>query len=274
MSLIITATDFSVIANNAVHYSCKLAQMQNAELMIIHSYTLSVAFIDARAAEMTIEEAKNIAEENMDILVRQLNSEYPGLKVSGKILYGDVIDNIEELCGENKIPWMVVVGNSIAGDNISWIESKMIQAFRNLKYPVLGIPPDCKYKDIRRLCFTYDNEYKGAEIALNQLKDIASNLNAELHVLYAQKDVLNRDNMTEINSKAIEILKRVNPHYHVVYNSDIVKAVKTFLETHLIDWLIVMPRQHSFLESIFHKSNTKAIAHNINLPIVALHEQL
>ena len=273
MSLIIAATDFTEAGNNAVQYACRLATTQNAEVVIFHAYVVPVSFDEMPIQVMPIEDAKNIAEDNMDSIIKEMKSQFPDTEITDKIGYGDIIDNLEEYSTGSAQPWLIVVGNSNTGTSANWLDSNMIQAFHKLKCPVLAIPPNVVYKSINRICFAYDNVYIGAENAITQLEDIVTSINAELHIVYTSPDVMNRDNIPDIESNIKTLLKRLTPKYHIIFDAIIESEIPNFIAAHRIDWLIVMPRHHSFFENIFHRSHTKAIAHSINIPLVALHSQ-
>jgi nucleotide-binding universal stress UspA family protein len=273
MPFIIAATDFSEVAENAIQYACKLAAAQNAQVNIIHSFIVPVMFSDIPMPGSMINDAQNDAESQMNSLVEDLSASYPQLTVRGKVIYGDIINAIEEYTEEYKDPWMIVVGNSIASESSTWPDSTLIDAFRNLKYPVLAVPPAASYRSIRNICFAFDNKHNGNDKALKQLAAISQNVHAELHVLNAQPDVHNQDNNTDFDENAKKLLEPVKPRYHVLYESNNVdQAIETFIEQNNMDWLIMIPRKHSFFEGLFHKSHTKSVAHHSHIPILALHE--
>ncbi len=58
MPLIIAATDFSDIAQNAVKYACNLAIAQKADLLILHSYIMPVMFSDVPIPAALVNDAQ------------------------------------------------------------------------------------------------------------------------------------------------------------------------------------------------------------------------
>ena len=271
MSLIIAATDFSEASKNAVKYACDLALSQNADVLVMHSYSFPVIFSDLPIPE-PIDDVRASAEEGMGMLLTELTAAYPQLKISKYIVYGDIVDGIEEYISNNGMPMLVVAGNGYSPENTVWLDSTLIAAFRNVKCPVLAIPMETEYAPVRKICFAYDNKYPGSEAALEHLKTITELLNAELHVLYAQPDVHTQDNELDVNHDAKRILSSVDPLYHFYYEKDINSAVGDFVAANQIDWLAVIPRRHPFFESLFHKSHTKELVNHIRIPIMALHE--
>ena len=75
------------------------------------------------------------------------------------------------------------------------------------------------------MCFAFDNKHEGNKQAMMQLADITRQFNAELHVLNAQSDVMNRDNIPDIDEGVKRLLESLNPTYHILYDIDIDDAV-------------------------------------------------
>ncbi len=273
MKLIVTATDFSEVAENATHYACQLAVAQNARLVIIHSFLFPVMFSDVPMPSSLISDVETDSEGQMKITVHNLQQAYPALDIQGTVIDGDIISALEKYSEQNQEPWLVVLGNSMAAEHASSIDSIVISAFRLMKYPVLAIPPGAVFKPVKKICLAFDNKHEGNAKALTQLKDIAMAFSAELEVLNLQIDVFNRDNMTDIDEAAINILAPANPHFHIIYDvNNIENAITDFVDKNNVDWLIMIPRKHSFFEGLFHKSHSTAMAHKSHIPIVALHE--
>ncbi len=273
MKLIITATDFSEVAENAARYACDLALAQNARVVIIHSFLFPVMFSDVPMPSNLIGDVENDSEAQMKITVSNFQQLYPSLDIQGTVADGDIISALEKYSEQNNKPWLVVLGNSMAAEHASSIDSIVISAFRLMKYPVLAIPRGATYTPVKKICLAFDNKHEGNTTALIQLKDLALAFGADLEVLNLQVDVFNRDNMTDIDEEAITTLAPANPHFHVVYDvSNIEAAIADFVEKNSVDWLIMIPRKHSFFEGLFHKSHSTAMAHKSRIPIVALHE--
>ncbi len=274
MSLIITATDFSKVATNAVNYACELAKETKSDIIVFHSYYLPIYFSDLAIPQMSYNLVEDLAKDNMKELITQLSNKYPEIKIKGEILYGDIIESLEELLQKENTPWLIVLGNHNAEENIDWLDSTLIQAFRNLKNPVIAIPSEVKYKTVNKLCFAFDNKHEGNDTAFAQINEISKKLNAELHVIFSETDVLNRDNQPDFDPKIKSILEISKPHYHIFFDGNIENTLSDFLKKEEMDWVIIMPRKHSFLESLFHKSHTKSISKIIHIPILAVHEDV
>lgn len=271
MPFIIAATDFSSVADNAVKYACDLALAQNADITILHTYSVPLTLGDM-TVPLPASEFWEEAEVTIDKLIADLRHQYPQIAFRKAVIYGNVIDAIYEFVGDNEPPMFVVVGNSYSQENPSWMDSTLLEAFRSLKYPILAIPPDTKYEQVRKIGFVYDNELGGSEHALQQLAQLTLTLGAELHIHNNQPEPEEGDMSVEINNGARGLLMPANPLYHYTYGEDIDSSILDFVAKYHLDWLIVMPRRHSFFENLFHKSHTKAIVNTSYIPIMALHE--
>ena len=270
MPLIITATDFSQVADNAVNYACKLALAQDAELVVMHSFSIPLMFSDVPLPATFVNDAQHDAEAEMERLIAEMSSTHTGVNIKGSVVFGDIIDAIENYVTGHSKPWMIVVGNSLASDDSNWPDSTLIDVFRQIKYPVLAVPPGAAYNDVKNICFAFDNQHRGNIAAVMQLVDITEKLSAQLHVLNAgTKDTAEA---AEIDPIVRNLLEPANPQYTIVADVNIDQAIEKFVAQNSAGILAMIPRKHSFFEGLFHKSHTKAVAHRSLIPMLALHD--
>lgn len=263
MALLIAATDFSELADNAVHYACQLASSINAEVMVLHSFIIPVTFGDNPMPIMPVDEAKHLADDRMNSLTDRLRKAYPSLHITSKVTLGDVIDNLDDITDKLQSS-LVVIGNSGPEDDMLWLGSNVVSAMRNLKIPVLAIPQDYSFKQPQKICYACD--FKNMDASINDdLQKIISISKAQLHILNigATLDVENMKNS----------FANLSPILHQVAQEDIDSAIASFINEHDMDWLIVVPHKHSFFGQLFHKSVTKALIKTSHIPVLALHEQ-
>ena len=274
MPLIIAATDFSDVSQNAVKYACRLAVAQNAQVLILHSYIIPVMFSDVPIPSTLATDVQNDAERQMSALIKDMAQAFPELKIKGRVLYGDTVGILDDYEKHTK-PLLIIVGNSIAGDSTTWLDNTLREEFKKLKYPVLAVPPGMEYKPVQKICFAFDNKHAGNDIAMQQLTNLTAAFNAELHVLNTLSDLHGMDVNSDIDPLAKQQLSIANPHYHFAFDvENIDEAIQNFVEKNKMDWLVMIPRKHSFFEGLFHKSHTKAVTQNSHIPIVALHENV
>lgn len=273
MPEIIAATDFSDIAENAVRYACNLALSCDASVIIAHSFIIPVAFSDTPMPVMPVDEGREIAEEKMTDLVQKMQAEFPNLPLTGKVMYGDIVDSLLEYIEDEVQPWLIVLGNSdVDDDSAMWLGSTVMNALKNMPYPVMAVPPGVSYKPVRKICFTCDVKHVTNHLPSQQILSFIAETKAELHVLNVghNNEGITADTIME-NEELHMYLAAANPQYHFVDNKDTDAAIQNFIEANQVDWLLAIPHKHSFFE--FHKSHVKAMVRMTHIPLIALHDE-
>ena len=272
MATIITATDYTDVATNAVYYTCDMAMALKRKVVVVHAYTIPVAFHENPMPVISLEESKSLAESQMTALIDDLVEKYPGLDIEGSVLYGDITDNLKEYINKYNA-WMVVVGNSSSDDTGFWLGSNLMSTLRHLQCPVLAVPATYKYKNVGKIAFACDMNNISKHLPADKLSAIVARLGSELHVLNVDNKNRHFDPETPYEyARLQEMLDSVHPQYHHVEHEDIDKGIQLFVEANAMDWLVVVPHRHNFFESLFHKSHTKAIVKQAHIPLLALHE--
>ncbi len=271
MPKIITATDFSDAANYALEYACMLANNMQADVVVLHSYTVPVSVGDNPMPMMSVEECRCIAEKAMMQLTDKLTVTFNDINVSGLVMFGDITDVIKEYAAQNN-PWLIVVGNSLHNEDSIWYSSNLMNMMRSLPHPILAVPEGCLYSPVSKICFACDYKKETETLPLNTIVSIASELKSQLHVLNIDHDNNNFNTDTpEVSEILHQQLADAKPEYYYINSTDTDAAINEFVNTHHINWLIVAPHKHGFFESLFRKSHTKELAKHVNIPMLSVH---
>jgi nucleotide-binding universal stress UspA family protein len=98
-----------------------------------------------------------------------------------------------------------------------------------------------------------------------------NDFNAELHILNTgRKTVFDADIVFE-SGLMQEMTMALKPQFHFIDNENTDQGIIDFAEMNQIDLLIVLPKRHNLLESIFHKSHSKQLVLHSHVPVMALH---
>jgi nucleotide-binding universal stress UspA family protein len=270
MPVILTATDFSSVAENAVDYACQLALAHGADLVALHSFRLPVMFSDIPMPGSVVDGEQEEAEKQMTSLIAGLMGRYPGLPVKGKVIYGDTIDILDGFTESNEPPLLVVVGNSSMSEDKLWSESILINTIKSLRYPVLAVPPEATYAQVSKVCFAIDNKEGGYATAIPQLAGLVIKMNLELHALHVKPAIASHEKTHSLNEKTLAPLIPVYHELSGINNVD--EAILDFVKKNGFDWLVLMTRKHSFFEALMHKSHTRALVQHSSVPVLAIHE--
>ena len=140
--------------------------------------------------------------------------------------------------------------------------------------PVIIVPPTICYKHINRLLLVSDFIEIEEFVPFIPIKKVLDDTNAKLLILHvaASPHHLLYEGAYECFSFK-EMFADYDPEFHFVVNTNFAEAINDFAAAYRADITIVIPKKHSFLESVFKKSHTKELAFHSNIPLMAVHEQ-
>jgi nucleotide-binding universal stress UspA family protein len=209
----------------------------------------------------------------LDDLINDLNSTHPGLNIGSHLTFGGITDGLVEYAEKHK-PWLIIVGNSLSEEDSFWFGGNLLQLMRELPFPVLAIPNGTDFRTVKNICFACDYKRVTDHLPAQELVNIVKTIGASLQVLNIDHDNKSFGTETPLESTSLhEMIGTANPTYHYIDNANIDEGIQNFINQNQADWLVVTPHRHTFFEGLFHKSRTKAIARNIHIPILALHEK-
>lgn len=273
MNSILIPTDFSPVADNAMRYALAFAEHYHLDITLFHVVQLStpdvanIVYVDA----MT-DIAKD-SERQMQEKVASLQAENPGVNFSQKTVSGLFLDSLKEICDDIK-PVAVLMGITGSGSTVDkLIGSNAILAMNSLNYPLIIVPKNSTFKPIQKICFACDLLNVVSSTPLISIKAFAKLFEAEVHVLNV--DYQNRhytaNTPAEMETLA-SMFDTVKHEFHFIESENVQDAINNFVDQDKMDMLIMLPKKHSFFASLFHKSQTKEMAYQSHIPILALHQ--
>ena len=266
MKTIIIPTDFSPIATNAMRYGVDMATAINANILLLHIYQIPVSVTDVPMVVVPIEELKNEAEEKLARVKADVEHITSGkIKVYTEARLGNVVDELEDLCGHIK-PFAVVMGTKGAsGMERIMFGSNTLTAIRHLTWPVICVPPGKEYgSGIKKVGFACDFNKVIETTPAHFIADIVKEFNAELHVLNV--DYENRHFKPETPEQSLllhTMLEDVKPDYHFIQHKDIEDGINEFAEKNNLDLIIAIPKKHKLLDGIFKTSSTRQLGFSV-----------
>lgn len=276
MKKILFPTDFSSTANNALVYALKMADNQNASLIVLHAYEMPV--ISATANPVMIQDVyKTIELSNFENfkdqvpLIRDIAKENDLDHVPMQfILEEGFLNSILKRCVESENIDLVVMGtNGNSGFDKKILGSNTTNAIGSLDIPVLSVPHDAVYDNITSVGFsTLFNT--SDQKTLNKLIPIAERFGAVIkcvHIATAKNKV---SEAVIANWKENYADKPIE--FYIVESNDIEKAIFEFIDIENIDLLVSVTRNRGFFEKLFTSSLTKKLSYHTYVPVLAYHE--
>jgi len=280
MKTLVVPTDFSSVSVNALNYAVDMAQAINAGIVLLHVYNVPVSFTEAPVAPVTsvsLEEVKRSSVERLEELKKNLIILTAGkIQIYTESRLGEPIEELESIC-KSLDPMAVIMGSHGAtGFERMIMGSATLSAVKHIKCPVIVIPPGTTYHGIRRIGLACDFKNVVQSTPVEYIKNIVKEFGADLYVLNVQDKKEAEDEGEEpptMDSVYLDsMLEDVRPNYVQLTGKNVVESITSFAENNNLDLVMVIPKKHRFIDSLFHKSQSKELITHAHIPIVSIHE--
>lgn len=189
--------------------------------------------------------------------------------------YGDdLINNLATLAYQKNAE-LIVMGIT---EKEEWrqlfIGSNTLKMAEQNVCPVMIVPPGSKYSGIKNIALTSDFKDVAATTPVLAIKNILEMFNASLHIVNVDNEhyVSLTDEYLAERAKMQNMFAAFNPEFYFIGMNDFYDAIEQFTKDRNIDLLVIIPKNHSFLDRTFGKSHTKRLAFQSSVPIIAAHE--
>lgn len=275
METIIVPTDFSSISLNAANYGAEMASSINAELLLLHISVLPVAYSEVPYPIENIDLTSD-AEEKILRVKNELVE-----RTGGKIKIDTEVRTAATVSGElanyckSKKPYAVVMGTQgSSAIERAFFGSNTINAVKHLSSPVIVVPPEAKFTNIKKIGLACDLKNVDETVPFAQIRSLVNQFNADLYILHINPEGEKGYTVEKtIESKALQnMLDDLHPFYRFIDFDDIEAGLEEFAETNNLDLLITVPKRHNILDKIFRKSHSKKLVMHTHVPIMAIHD--
>ena len=271
---IVVAVDFSDSSFNAANYAASLANIFNAELVLVHAYMNPMA-IDQLRAELSGQLDKELSEvledfmkENVEILQKKFT-----VKIDSFVKEGPATSVLEE-CIQNTDADLVVMGMKGKGKSSSLFGSTTLAHIRKSRVPVLVIPEEAKFKSIETITLASDFDEETGIGNYDLLKAIADRTKAYVQILNVRKKDL-KLSPSEISGKLNTrfAFKEINHNFYTVEDDEVDEGIEDFLEDYPSDILVMLSRRHNFFKRVFGTIHTRKMIYETEIPLLILQDK-
>jgi len=275
MKTIIIPTDFSETATNAANYAVALAKEVKATITLLHVYQVPVTITtDTPIVVVAEEDLRRAAESHLHSLKAEIESVAGNaVKVYSELRLGNTVTELEALSNSLK-PFAVIMGSNGHSDLEQVLfGSTTLKTIRHLTWPVIAVPPEAKYKGIKKIGFACDYKQVVETTPAQLIKDFVKNFNAEFHVLNV--DYENRHFKPETPEESLllhTLFEELNPVYDFIESPEVEQGINKFAEKNKLDLLVTIPKKHKLLDGLFRKSATKQLVFHAHVPVLCVHE--
>ncbi len=266
---ILVGVDFSEHSKFVVKYVSQLAHKLSADVTLIHTYTLPIVNFETGYIP-PMDDIQKEAEAEMKVLLDQ----FSGYKFNTIVKMGfasEVILDIAESQGFDLIA-VGIMGHGFLKEKL--IGSTAYELSRDSKVPVLVIPKNAVYEEIKKVAFACDfhHDLMGSDLYL-KVKNIVQYLGCELEIVSVLSDEKEAD--VKFAEGYFYLEKKLDhiPHQHFfVTHKHAAEGILEYIKVRKSHWIIISPLKHSLFENLFKESVTKEIVFHSPVPVLALHE--
>jgi len=261
MRRVIIPVDFSETSLNAAKFTAQmLAGKKDAMAILYHNYDKQ-----NELAENT-KQLETLKKEMIASGVANVSIEQE--------MGGDLIENICKLAQSSRATLVVmgITGRSALGQ--IFFGSNTLKLVNENLYPVMIIPPDAKFKEIKNVAFASD--FKNVEVTTPSvlIGAVLEMFNPMLHIVNVNSE--HYVSLTEEYQQGKQILKEMFKNYknefYFIGMNDFFDAMDNFIRDYKIDLLVTIPKHDSNSGLLFSNSHTKKLVYHSEIPILAAHE--
>jgi nucleotide-binding universal stress UspA family protein len=261
MTTVIVPVDFSETSLNAAEYAANfLTGHQGASIILYHSY--------AKEAELSDKE------QQLNELMQRLSAAH-AVKMEVLLHHdGDFVEALEKAARHRRADLIImgITGKSAIKQVL--FGSNTLKMAETKACPVLIIPEHAKFTSIKNVMLTSDFKDTRNSTPSAPIKSILNVSKPQLHVVNVDKD--HYVSLTEEYEKQKQDLRKLleeyNPEFYFLRLFELEEAINLFAKDKEIDMIIVVQKNHSFMERLFKSSQSKKLSFHSQLPILVIHE--
>ncbi|WP_250435973.1 universal stress protein [Hanstruepera flava] len=280
MKTILLPTDFSENAWSAIQYALQLFKNNDCKFYIMHVFepqasAPSTGITSKRAYQAIHESRAKSSQEGLDKVLQQVQeySNNPKHTFETKLAYGSLISSVQGFAEENDVELVVVGNKGASAIQKATFGSNAAQLILKLTCPIIAVPETAN-ANISEIGFATDYSIDDYGNGLNLLKEITVSNQAKLAVV----NVVNKGTGTIPNLKAKQAilekaLEPIDIDYYTLTDVPVEQGIHVFAESRKLDMLVLITKKRSFFEKLTTRSHSKAISHNLDVPLIVFDQR-
>lgn len=270
MKNILILTDFSDTAKSAAQYAVHFANHVKAKKIILYNaYSLPLS-TEMTWALIESNDLKKISEDGLEKCKTLLQPFCEkGLEIETISDFGFIGQRINDIAREVSAD-LIVMGITGGGKlEHMLLGSNTITVLHHTHVPVLVVPPKVEWKNISKIAWACDYDHIRETTPMSVIQQIVQLTGSQLYVIHNHSDNEKfNPQIIQGDAHINEEFKNIKPEFVLLEGKDLSEAVNKYVDDRSIDWLIVIPKKHSWLESIFSKGHTKELVFHTRVPML------
>ncbi len=268
MKKIIIPVDFSDTSINAATYAIEMAkEIPGASITLYYVYN-RINFSDLTSKDAFSRQM--VSEAALKILKDKLDSEFES--ITYVVEAGSFVENLSDYVLGNRVDLVVMGMTGSSKIAQVFMGTNTLNVTRNISCPVMIIPPEAKYKGLKRVVLTSDFKDVARTTPFGAIKTILDTFKPKLDILNVDSEhfieltpefKIEKENMKDK-------LGSYNPEFSFLRSYDFLEGISSFVELRSMDAIITVPHKHTLFNQFFVTSSTKKLAYQSTVPIIAI----
>ncbi|WP_346316175.1 universal stress protein [Chitinophaga sp. YIM B06452] len=271
MKSLLILTDFSEAAFRAAEYACGIAPLLQIERIILyHAYQSYVGGTEIPV----MEDSHQLYLENMESLgllhdrVKTLAGSAIEVDMVAKEAF--LSDALNEYSRQEKVAAIVMGVSGKSGFEELLLGSTTSQILETSEAPVLVVPQDALVgRPVETIIFATD--LKDVDrLSGDKLDEFLSAFKAKLYIVnvFPETEEKYSPETFEAITGLHRLLEKYDPTFGYISRDDIVEGILTYAAERQASMIMAVPKKHGAFSSLFHKSISKNLAYNSNVPLL------
>jgi len=260
MQTVIVPVDFSETSLNAARYAIRLLTGHYGVNMILYTLTDKAGLDEAL---QKLEQLKTALRDS-GIVKTEVLAE------TGT----DLITELEKLARHREADLVImgITGRTAVGQSL--IGSNTLKMVAQKVCPVLIVPADAQYRDVKNVLLTSDFKDVVASTPSAPIRKVLKAFQPVLHIMNAdnQHYVALTEEYQQEKAKLQDMFKEFDPRFYFLGFNDVDEAIHQFSSDKNVDMIIIVHKEQSIFSKLFVKSHTKKLIYQSSTPVLALHE--
>lgn len=272
MKTILTPTDFSPNAVNAITYAAQLASEVRGKLILVHALPFPTGTTPVEAGVINPQVAlKQAYVQELEKLSKTLRLENGfRFEVETYCEEGPLYQCMGKLAVQHQVDMIVMGTKGATGFLQKLAGTNALTIMQQVHCPVLVVPATARYNGMQKVAYASDFE-KEEGIFLQQLFPLLAPFKPEVDVLNVQADeqlniVADGQIIQEIAAQHTNLTVQIKQ----VKAASVLAGIKQYTKETPVQLLAVAIEQRNWLEALFHHSVSAQLAFGSNLPLLAL----
>jgi nucleotide-binding universal stress UspA family protein len=273
MATVIVVTNFSETSRNALDYTCSFLGQSGINILLLNIFSFPAALTSDAISVAAMSETLADDERLLEREYQWVKEHYPGVHIEREMITGNFMEELQDIASDEEAALIVMGAGGKYNDLLSW-DTNIIDAFVDLKTPVLIIPSSAAFHTIKKIAFACNYYRKDLQTATALIKKLVQFTKARLYVIHVVHFSEVIDEAAENSKHALQqSLTDIEPVYYEPSFDNVVTAIDNFTAAENVDMLIVIPARHGIWYNIFQERHTKGLVHLNHVPIMSLRRE-